>query len=150
MKKIVRGIDMEFGAKECSHCKKIFDLTVENFHKNSGADDGFDHRCKSCASDYKKEYYIKNKNEIDNRVRKYDKEKKKEKFNTQITIGLIRDHIKKINESNFDRFSYDELSEIEVVLYHYIINKLDMPEITYFVNNEEVSEIEWNEWIKGD
>lgn len=46
--------DFEKGTKVCSRCRR--ELPVSEFRKNKRGNDGFNHYCRKCATEYGKEY----------------------------------------------------------------------------------------------
>lgn len=146
MRKIVRGIDTTNEKKTCSHCGKNFDLTVENFHRNGGAPDGFDHRCKECALEYRREHYILNKESIAEYKKEHYKKMKKEAEEKKALINDIKEYAKTMIDADFEDIDFDTLINIEYDLYYNIIDKIEA-DIAYYVNNKKVSEIEFKEWL---
>lgn len=57
--------------KICKSCKK--DLPISSFSKKSSSKDGLRYSCKSCIKEESGEYYLKNKERIDNKNKEYDK-----------------------------------------------------------------------------
>jgi ribosomal protein S27AE len=58
--------------KWCYSCKKV--KLITEFHKNKRSSDGFNSMCKECTSEYKKSYYLKNRDEIRESHNKYARE----------------------------------------------------------------------------
>ena len=66
--------------KRCSKCKK--ELLLDHFCKNKSRKDGLTSQCKSCANEYNKIHYQKNKSVISERHKEYYKNNK-EKISEQ-------------------------------------------------------------------
>lgn len=66
--------------KTCGKCKRSFPATTEYFHIDKYGKYGLKSSCKTCKKEYdiqnRREYYVKNKEKICNRVRKYRKNNK--------------------------------------------------------------------------
>lgn len=62
--------------KVCNTCERSAGLDA--FSKNKQNKDGRNNRCKSCDSEYKRKYYVKNKKRIDAKNKRYATEKKEE------------------------------------------------------------------------
>ena len=69
--------------KICSKCKK--NLPIDRFSKDKCRFDGLCHKCKICTKQYKKQYYLKNKEKILQKGQKYWK-KNKDKLSKQNKI----------------------------------------------------------------
>ena len=83
--------------KKCSKCENI--LLKSNFHKNKNMSDGLQPHCISCKKQYRKKYYIENRDlelecnkkyRSDNKdkINKYFKNRKKSDLNYKITCNL--------------------------------------------------------------
>ena len=92
-----------FPTKACNTCRIIKQLI--EFHKKQTSHDGHKSQCKTCCSNYKKEYYEKNKDSIIKNNKQY-KENNKDKMNNwekeyyQKNKEKILNNNKKYNEIN--------------------------------------------------
>lgn len=65
--------------KNCTNCKKAFEVNSENFYRDPHSKDGFRTQCKKCENEKRKLYYQKNKErfkEINKRYYANNKEKR--------------------------------------------------------------------------
>lgn len=62
--------------KICSRCN--IEKTIDQFYKRKGSKDGFRSECKECFSFKNKQYHCKNREQINNRNKKYNDEHKQE------------------------------------------------------------------------
>ena len=60
--------------KTCSRCKEEKEIT--SFYKRGGTRSDYDHQCKACSSERKKEMYLKNKEQIKEKNNRWKKQNK--------------------------------------------------------------------------
>lgn len=85
------------GMKVCIICNK--NLLIENFHKQIRCKNGYRPECKKCHNEKHRIYYLKNKDKVLDRTRRYSKTEYRKKY--------CRDYqkirLKKIREENASR-----------------------------------------------
>lgn len=74
--------DFEKGTKVCSRCKR--ELPISEFYKNKMANDGLNHYCRKCVTEYDKEYGKTEK------VKEARKRRKDKTYNTFGRVGCKR------------------------------------------------------------
>jgi len=119
---------------KCSKCKEIKSTDLFGKHKNTKT--GFQSMCKICTKGYNKQFYIENKERIDEHQKKYqekNKEKNKEK---------IKEHNKRYRKENkekikqYQKENKEKLNE-QVKQYHSNIReKLDPIYIKILLKNQ--------------
>ena len=80
---------MDEDLKKCSKCENI--LLKSNFHKNKNMSDGLQPHCISCKKQYRKKYYIENRDlelECNKKYRSDNKNKINEFFNKRKKSNL--------------------------------------------------------------
>lgn len=108
--------------KVCRNCNLFKDL--EFFNKTKVNTDGYSNQCKKCQSDYKKEYFIKNKEKIKNKFKTLSEEDK-EKIREQKRQSYELNKHKYENKSKYKCLTDEQRDIIRLRRREYHRNKME-------------------------
>lgn len=96
--------------KQCTCCKRVLDLTSENFYKSKEKIDGFSNTCKDCKKQQTRKSYQKHKKSI--LKRKSHSRQEKKQLNQQNLILKQEIDIKRIEVVKTDNIITSQLAAL--------------------------------------